>query len=142
MATVSKGTTTSGAGNQTNPAFGATMMQARTVFGDIPLNFAQNLKLLLLVAQGEVGKDGETGKVSTDSVGNDSFGNYLGFFTACAFCFASNSSDGGCSKSCFFLWSVVHRVFCSLKSCCVLPWSCGIVYARCSTIIASRMLST
>lgn len=72
MATVSKGTTASGVGNQTNPAFGATMMQARTVFGDIPLNFAQNLKLLLLVAQGEVGQGGLTvkpGRVSKWEVG-------------------------------------------------------------------------
>ena len=72
MATVSKGTTASGAGNQTNPAFGATMLQARTVFGDIPLNFAQNLKLLLLVAQGEVGQGGLTvkaGRVSKWEVG-------------------------------------------------------------------------
>jgi hypothetical protein len=72
MATVSKGTTQTGAGNQTNPAFGATMMQARTVFGDIPLNFAQNVKLLLLVAQGEVGTSGLTvrpGRISKWEVG-------------------------------------------------------------------------
>jgi hypothetical protein len=72
MASVSKGTSQSGAGNQTNPAFGATMLQARTVFGNIPLNFAQNLKLLLLVAQGEVGQGGLTvkaGRVSKWEVG-------------------------------------------------------------------------
>jgi hypothetical protein len=62
MATVSKGTTASGAGNQTNPAFAATMLQARTVFPNIPLNFAQNLKLLLLLADGEVNGQGLTVK--------------------------------------------------------------------------------
>ena len=62
MATVSKGTTTSGAGNQNNPAFSATMMQARTVWEKIPLNFAQNLKILSLIADGEIDGQGLTQK--------------------------------------------------------------------------------
>lgn len=62
MATVSKGTSQTGAGNQTNPAFAATMMQARTVWEKIPLNFAQNLKILAILADGEIDGQGLTQK--------------------------------------------------------------------------------
>jgi hypothetical protein len=62
MANNFKGTTQSGAGNQTNPAFAATMMQARTVWEKIPLNFAQHLKILALLADGEIDGQGLTQK--------------------------------------------------------------------------------
>jgi hypothetical protein len=76
MATTFKGTTQTGAGNQTNPAFSSTMMQARTVWEKIPLNYAQNLKLLALLADGEVDGQGlvqKPGYISKWQVGTPRF---------------------------------------------------------------------
>jgi hypothetical protein len=62
MANTFKGTTQDGVGTQVNPAFLPTMMQARTVWEKIPLNFAQHLKILAIIADGEIDGQGLTQK--------------------------------------------------------------------------------
>lgn len=58
MASTFRGTTQTGTGIQTNPAFTANQMLAREVWDRVKLNITQNTKICALIADGEVGEDG------------------------------------------------------------------------------------
>jgi hypothetical protein len=58
MASNYRGTSQDGSAAQTTPAFAATQLMARTVWEKIKLNFAQNLKLLAIISDGDVTDEG------------------------------------------------------------------------------------
>jgi len=74
-----KGTTSDGLGVQATPAFAATQMGQRTIWDKIKLNYARNLKIIALFADGEISEEGLTkkaGMVSKWQVDSPRFESY------------------------------------------------------------------